>query len=305
MTESDALPFRILREVYRHPSLRVGGRESYAQLASSLGVDDNTVRASLERMRKSGFLKAWSASLNPHVLGMECKSILIRLDEASLKQKKLSELRLVEGVVLIMSFLDDAGFRIVLYCKDEKDFEAKIKLVSLICGVQEPSAVWDVPFPLCNFDLKRTDWRMLGLFFRNSRMSVNEIASAPAISTRTVRRRLDFMNEGNVFFPNPIVDVGKVDGFVYFFLVSYHDKKTKLVTDPRLRGEIERIIFLDANAEFYIVTAAVCKNISEAGKISGWLGAQDGVEEVFARVVEDIIPVSDWIENEIARRTMI
>ena len=145
----------------------------YAQLASSLGVDDNTVRASLERMRKSGFLKAWSASLNPHVLGMECKSILIKMDEASLKQKKLSELKLVEGVVLIMSFLDDPGFRIVLYCKDQKDFGAKIKLVSSICGVQEPSAVWDVPFPRCNSELKKTDWRIVGLLFRDSRMSVN------------------------------------------------------------------------------------------------------------------------------------
>jgi DNA-binding Lrp family transcriptional regulator len=239
------------------------------------------------------------------VLDMECESILIKLDEASLKQKKLSELKLVEGVVLIMSFLDDAGFRIVLYCKDQKDFGAKIKLVSSICDVQEPSAIWEVPFPQCNFELKKTDWRMLGLFFRNSRISVNGIASALGVSTRTVRRRLDFMTEGSVFFPNPILDARKVDGFVYFFLVSYHDKKTKLATDSRLRGEIERIIFLDANAELYTVTAAVCKNISEAGKISSWLGAQDGVKEVFARVVEDIIPVSDWVENEIARRTMI
>jgi DNA-binding Lrp family transcriptional regulator len=86
MTESDALPFRILREIYRHPSLRIGGRESYAQLASGLGVDDNTVRASLERMRRSGFLKAWSVSLNPHALDMECKSMLVKLDQASLKQ---------------------------------------------------------------------------------------------------------------------------------------------------------------------------------------------------------------------------
>ena len=41
------------------------------------------------------------------------------------------------------------------------------------------------------------------------------------------------------------------------------------------------------------------------GKIPSWLGAQDGVKEVSARVVEDIVPVSDWIEDEIARRTMI
>jgi len=93
-------------------------------------------------------------------------------------------------------------------------------------------------------------------------MSVSGIASALGVSTRTVRRRLDFMTAGSVFFPNPISDARKVDGFVYFFLVSYQDKKTKSATDSRLKREIERIIFLDANAEFYTVTAAVCKNIS-------------------------------------------
>lgn len=273
-------------------------------MANNLRIDDNTVRIALERMQKSGFLKTWSASLNPHALGMECCSILVRAGEGtSSKQKIISQLKLVEGVVLIMSFLDDPSFRLIFYYKDKTDLERKIGLISSICGADKPSAVWNIPFPQCRMKLKKTDWQMSRLLLKDSRKKVSEIAKETRVSARTVRRRFALMTEDISFFPNPIVDVKKVNGFVYLFVVSYHNKKeNKFATDAALRKEIERIIFLDTNAEYYTVIAAVFKNISEANKISDWLKAQEGVNEVIVRLVEDMISVSDWIEQEIERR---
>src|SRR5579863_6165918 len=69
--DSDNLYSRILRELYSPAWLRKSGRESYVGLAKKLGIDDQTVRTTIGRMQKSGFLKAWSVTLNPHVLGME------------------------------------------------------------------------------------------------------------------------------------------------------------------------------------------------------------------------------------------
>ncbi len=303
MAEADNLYFRILGELYRHPALRESGRESYAQLANNLGVDDNTVRSALERMQKSGFLKTWSASLNPHVLGMECESILVNAGEGTTsKQKMISQLQLVEGVVLILSFLDNPGFRLVFYYKDEADLENKTQLFSSICGVDMPSAAWKIPFPPCRMRLKKIDWQIARLLFKDSRKNVSEIAKSIGVSARTVRRRLALMAEDSSFFPNPIVDMKKVDGFAYLFLVWYLDRKEKSVTDAGLRQEIERIIFLDASADYYTVIAAVCRNVSEAGKILDFLKSRDGVKEVIVRIVEDMISVHDWIEHEIERR---
>ncbi len=110
------------------------------------------------------------------------------------------------------------------------------------------------------------------------------------------------MAEDSSFFPNPIVDMKKVDGFAYLFLVWYLDRKEKSVTDAGLRQEIERLIFLDASADYYTVIAAVCRNVSEAGKILDFLKSRDGVKEVIVRIVEDMISVHDWIEHEIERR---
>jgi DNA-binding Lrp family transcriptional regulator len=301
MSESDSLYFRVLGELYRHPSLREGGRESFAKLADSLGIDDNTVRTTMERMRDTGFLKAWSASLNPHVLGMQCESMFVE-PHKDVKSKIVRRLKLVEGVVLIMSFLENPGLRVIFYYKDDADFKRKTELISSLCDIEAPSVSWNIPFPKSKMKFKKTDWQIVKILFEDSRKSNLEIAKCLQISTRTVRRRLELMAGDNAFFPTPIVDIKKVDGFVYLFAIEYTSKENKSFTDNRLRNEIQKIIFLDTNSEIYTVVAAVCENISKANKISEWLKSQKGVKEVIVRVVEETFYISDWILNEIERR---
>ena len=77
MADSDNLYSKILRELYSPAWLRSSGRESYVTIAKKLGIDDQTVRSTIERMQKSGFLKGWSISLNPHIL-MQCGSVIIK-----------------------------------------------------------------------------------------------------------------------------------------------------------------------------------------------------------------------------------
>jgi DNA-binding Lrp family transcriptional regulator len=304
MAESDTLYFRVLGELYRHPSLREGGRESFAKLANSLGIDDNTVRTAMERMRKTGFLKTWSASLNPHVLGMECESIFAE-PRKNVTSKIIRRLKLVEGVVPVMTFLENPSLRVIFYYKDEADLKRKTGLISSICEVDAPSVSWNIRFPKSKMKFKETDWQIVKILFEDSRKSTLEIAKSLRISTRTVRRRLEVMAEDSAFFPTPMVDMKKVDGFVYLFMIAYDTKENKSLTDDRLRNEIKRIIFLDTNSESHTVVATVCQNISKANKISEWLKSQNGVKQVIIRVVEDTIYVYDWILNEIERRQTI
>jgi DNA-binding Lrp family transcriptional regulator len=304
VADSDNLYSKILRELYSPAWLRNSGRESYALVAKKLGIDNQTVRSTVGRMQKSGFLKGWSISLNPHTLGMRCGSILVRAGEWATpsKDKVISQLRDVEGLVAIFSFLDDPGFRLVFYYEDDGDFERRTRLISSICGVSKPYASWKIPFPPCRMKLKKTDWQIVRSLLKDSRKRVSQISKEIGVSTRTVKRRLDAMTFDNSFFANPIVDVKKVDGFLYHFVISYDNEKDKATADGLLRRSLGGIIFVDTNAESYTVVASICQNISEASQISDWLRAQHGVREVTVRVFEEIIPVSSWIDHEIERR---
>jgi hypothetical protein len=117
-----------------------------------------------------------------------------------------------------------------------------------------------------------------------------------------VRRRLELMSENTIFFLSPIVDVKRVEGFLYHFVISYSNKKDKLAADEKLHGSIKRIVFADTTAEYFTVLSAICQNISDARQITDWLRSLKGVKEVTASIFEDIIFVHEWLENEIEKQ---
>lgn len=295
---------RILRELYSPAWLRKSGRDSYASLAKKLGVDDQTVRNAIIRMQESGFLKAWSAFVNPRALQMECASLLIDLDRNASKKIDdiILQLKLLEGTVAIFSFLDGEGLRLVIYYEDEEDLVRKVRLISSICGVNEPAALWKIPFPPSRIRLKKTDWLIIRYLLKDSRKSVSEIAKGIKVSTRTVSRRLNVMTEYGSFFLTQIADVKKIDGFLYHFVIEYDSNAKKADSDGLLRAKISRVVFADTNAEHYTIIASICQNISGAREILNWLRKLDGVKEVRANIMDDIIFVNEWINREIEKR---
>ena len=304
VADSDSLYSRVLRELYSPAWLRKSERESYALVAKKIGVDDQTVRNTVAKMQGSGLLAGWTIIPNPRILGMLCGSVLVKAGESVTQSmdKVVSRLQDIEGLVVIYSFLDEPGFRLVFFYEDDQDFERKTRLFSSICGVSQPYASWKIPYPGSRMKLKKTDWQIIRCLLKNSRKSASEIATEIGVSTRTARRRLEAMTADNCFFPHPIVDVKRIDGFLYHFVISYADKKAKATVDESSRRTVQGIIFVYANAELHTVIGSLCQNISEARQISGWLSAQRGTKEVTARVLEEIIYVRNWIDHEIEKR---
>lgn len=161
------------------------------------------------------------------------------------------------------------------------------------------------PFPSHDLELRKSDWRIVKLLLKNSKRTVSEIAKAIGFSTRTVARRLEVMMERNTFFLSPVVDVRKVNGFLYHFIISIPNQAAKPAIDEKLRQSISRIVFADTSAQHYSIIATICQNISEAEEICDLMKNTEGVEEVMATVFEDIIFVYEWISNEIERRIEI
>lgn len=148
MVEKDELYFRLLRELSSPSTLRRSGLESFAELSKKLGVDDQTVRSSVKRMYDSGFLKGWSVILNPHIFNMEAQSVILESKDSTHLTKKevLSQLTLVDGVAIIFEFLDEVGFRVILYYKDEIDLGRKIQLLSTICKTSSQPVMWKLVY---------------------------------------------------------------------------------------------------------------------------------------------------------------
>jgi len=304
LVDKDVLYFQLLREFSGPSMLRRSGFESLTDLSKKLGVDDQTVRKSLKRFQNSGFLKKWSVILNPHVFDMEAESIILETPKLGHRTKSqvLDQLMLIDGVVILFTFLDGSGFRLILLYKDQKDLDRKVRLLSAVCKISRKPLMWKLVYPTVNMRLKLTDWSLMEMLLQNSHASPSAMAAKIGVSARTVRRRLALLSENQAFFVDPVVDFKQIAGFLYMFIISYSSRKEKNDGDSLLFKSPEPIIFVDTTAEFYTVIAIICQNVSQANRISTWLRHINGAKQVVSQIVEDRILVHDWLEGEIEHR---
>jgi len=114
LKQSGDLPVRILKELTSPGSFQWNFRESYSNLAKKLGADEETVRVALKKALHDGIVSGWRLIINPHLFNQQLAGIQLEVNSAERKAEIISQLKLIEGVVMILDFHGN-GFRGVLY----------------------------------------------------------------------------------------------------------------------------------------------------------------------------------------------
>jgi DNA-binding Lrp family transcriptional regulator len=212
MSHVDSLQTRIMKELtsydrfHSHPIMG-----SSSKLARRLGLNDDTVRMRLNRPRKSGILEGWQLMINPRLIKRESASVVFDCDDVGRKQEILNQIKLIEGVVLILDFYE-TGFRVLFYYQNKPELERKVELIASICRGRK-FIFWENKDPPCMLRLKRTDWEILSELRNKPKSTMTEVAAKLGISVRTAKRRLALMTENNAFFIVPKTNMRKFPGF--------------------------------------------------------------------------------------------
>jgi DNA-binding Lrp family transcriptional regulator len=274
-------------------------RPTYSDVAKKLGVDEETVRLRVSKAKHAGSILGWQLAINPHVLGREATSVMLEVNDSSLKQSMISQIKLIDEVVLIMDFYEKP-LRVVFYHENDQDRGRRLELIKAICGDKDP-IFWQLRFPSNNVKLKRTDWQILKVARRDLLLSNSEIANEIKVSARTVKRRLSFMTETSSIYSFMMGNVKRMPGMAYFFLVNSSNEKKKREIDEQILLRLETAIFVDTSNKQYSVYAAVFPNLSEADEIYRYIKSLDGAEKPKMSMMREIISVADLFDKEIDR----
>lgn len=296
----DELDRKIMRELESPGSLRWNVRESYSSIAKRLGVDEETVRKRVLKVRQSGVLQGWELVINPHLVGRESASIELSVQTAS-KESAISELRLVDGVVSILSF-HGAGLQVGFYYRSEKGMGRQVRLMEAVCGCKG-TMLWKVTFPSFDLEMRPTDWLILDALRRDPRTRLSELAGSLNLSTRTLSRRLDRMVAGYAFFLHASIDVKKLGGLACRLLLYCRDQEKKRAVDDAIIARFDKIEWLYTVSEEYSMFVMHCENTAEAEEMESWVKGQEGVDEVRVDVIEEQVTVQEWLGEEIETRS--
>lgn len=268
-------------------------------MAKRLAIDEETVRNRLKRMSEVGFLRGWQLILNPVLLGREAAIVELRVSDSGSKPEVISRLKLLEGVMLIDDFYGKELAVLILY-ENAAMLERQVQLIASLCGCPTPIR-WKLGFPPCELTPTTTDWRIIQALRQNGRGRLSDVARGLRISTRTVKRRLVHLVDGNAFYLDPVLDLGKVGGVRCRLWVTSEASRKQAVDKAILSG-LQRIVSTHTAPEEYSLFVVHCANASEVQEISQWVGKLGGVREVRSTIEVEHIHVQGWLEGEIEKR---
>ena len=268
-------------------------------MAKGLNVDEETVRNRLKRMNEAQFLLGWQLVLNPVLLGREAAIIEMQVGDTEKKAEVIARLKNVEGVMLIDDFYGKELAVTTLY-ENAEALERQVQLCASLSGSPHPVA-WRVRFPTCELTPTTTDWRIIQTLRRSGRAKLSDVGRALHLTTRTVKRRLTQLVDGNAFYLDPILDLSQVGGVRGRYWATSEEGRKRAVDKQILEG-LPRVIFTHTAPPEYSLFVCHLANASEVQDKLQWMKGIEGVKEVRSTIEVEHIHVQPWLESEIERR---
>ncbi len=291
----DITDAEILRLLSAPAGFNWNPRESMRAVAKQLGIDEDTVRARINRMRESGFMREWYIVVNPSVFGYGMARIQTGRFPETNKRQALAQLSLMDGVQWIFD-LFEGGFGIVLYYANAAELERRRALVGRITDTDPIS--WEVPMPPATANLDPTDWTLIAEMFHEPRARMADLARAAQCSVKTVRRRLDTLEAGKVAFVSGTVDYGRMDvGAVGEIRVHPHPGRPS----PELQESVLAIagsVWTNVDGPF-MQTTIWRPTVTALVEVREQLQEHPDAESATMDVVVGRFTVGNWLEEKI------
>jgi DNA-binding Lrp family transcriptional regulator len=300
MQSLDDLDVRIFREFNGPGSPQWNVRESFSTIARRLGVDEETVRLRVLRLRERGAISSWRIAVNPRLLGCEEMGLDMEVGNESNKPEALALLRSLPGITQVADFRG-SGMLGIFWHNRPNPLPWLRKKLDPISGWRL-RASWTSPFPEPSVKMRAIDWRIIVSMRDDARMDLRTVASEMQTTTRTVQRRLSALTEGKAIFIVATPKFHRIAGIVCNFLVYCSDVGRKRAADATVRQVLPRVGILDADPEQHSMIGVSCENLARAEESLAQLRALYGVDTIRFAMVREIFTVDDWVDGLLRER---
>jgi DNA-binding Lrp family transcriptional regulator len=189
---SASLDWSIYSEMFRQSEDPIWGmfpNPSCREIAVKLGVSRGTVWRRLAALHKSGFLTGSSVIPNPRLLGVGLSGYRVVLRERDSWQRFLSELELVDGVILALVNLG-AEAEVVTVSDLPASRERREEILRRISGVESVGKPSPISIPPYSTWPTLADWKLIGQLRRTPSWSLKALSTPLKASARATARRL-------------------------------------------------------------------------------------------------------------------
>ena len=300
----DQLDFKIFRTLGLRPSGNQRGDSNRLNpwvIAKKLGVDGNTVKLRLAKMKKSGFIRYFQIYPNYRLLGIGGGSAyLFELDDPERKNAIINQCALVDGVTEITNFVGNEVCIDFTY-HDPKDESRRLKLLLGLTNCKRAEKFYDRVMPPVRFELSNTDWRIIKSLRYNAFKPLSKVAQELGLSTKTVRRRFQRMIDNNAVVIVPAIQPGDVPNTITHVLLLYF--KESHVRERALSEALhlfeDKYFLIDTTSEGNAMLGLVAQTLAETEENFISSRKIEGVRNVKMLILKETQDFSEWVDQEI------
>jgi DNA-binding Lrp family transcriptional regulator len=302
----DQLDFKIFRTLGLGPSVNESGdfnRLNPWVIAKKLGVDGNTVKIRLAKMKKSGFIRYFQIYPNYRLLGIGgAAAYLFELEDPGRKNAIINQCSLVDGVTEITNFVGNQVC-VDFTFHDPKDESRRLHLLLGLTNCKRAEKFYDRVMPPVRFELSNTDWRIIKSLRYNAFKPLSKVAQELGLSTKTVRRRFQRMIDNNAVVIVPVIQPGDVPNTItHVLLLYFRESQREQALTEALHLFEDRYFLIDTTSEGNAMLGLVAQTLAETEENFIRSRKIEGVQNVKMLVLKETKDFSEWLDREIERK---
>ena len=213
-------------------------RKSFTRIASDLGISSRLVQRRVTSMIKSGFIRDFSVEFDMFLLGLGEAVCDAYLQAGASVEEVRNNLLKISTVSRIITLIGGTLVIHITY-QDRTELEQTLAQIASTHGVDDIRYEVAPQSRAAHVRLSRSDWQIIRALDHQARQEFASIAETVKLSSKTVKRRVEWLMKEGAINVGVDVDVSKArDLFLYILVIQLTRAASK---DAVLRASRKRI----------------------------------------------------------------
>ena len=193
-------------------------RESDRQIGKKIGISGGAVKSRITRMLEKGIIEKFALKIEPPILGYNVIYIVVSGEEID---DVIKQVKLIGEPFFIVPCV--GGITVCSFVVKE-NVEQKIELAKNLMSDVRVLTIFHAENPGIRSDLTKTDLEIIDKLLKNPRAKIEEIAKSTSLSSKTITRSLEKLQNDEAILFTLIYDPVKLEKYIpYAILVWVKD----------------------------------------------------------------------------------
>jgi len=193
-------------------------RESDRQIGKKIGISGGAVKSRITKMLEKGVIEKFALKIEPPILGYNVIYIVVSGEEID---DVIKQVKLIGEPFFIVPCV--GGITVCSFVVKE-NVEQKIELAKNLMSNVRVLTIFHAENPGIRSDLTKTDLEIIDKLLKNPRAKIEEIAKSTSLSSKTITRSLEKLQNDEAILFTLIYDPVKLEKYIpYAILVWVKD----------------------------------------------------------------------------------